>query len=50
MKKTYNDFGGQKHFVLCSPTPALDYFFLYKIERRNSPLYKMDVPIRIRVS
>lgn len=24
--------------------------FLYKIERRNSSLYKMDEPIRIRVS
>lgn len=30
IKKTYNDFGGQKHFVLCSPTPALGYFFYAK--------------------
>lgn len=37
-------------YVLCSPTPALGYFFLHKIERRDTPLYKMDMPIRIRVS
>ena len=28
MKKTYNDFGGQKHFVLCDATPALRHFFI----------------------
>lgn len=48
-KRIYNSSEGQKRFVLCSPTPALGYFF-YKIERRNSSLYKIDVPIRIRVS
>ena len=35
MKKTYNDFGGQKHFVLCSPTPALDYFFYIKLKEET---------------
>lgn len=49
-KRIYNTTEGQKHFVLCDETPAFCHFFLYKIERRNSSLYKMDVPIRIRVS
>ena len=34
-KRIYNTSEGQKHFVLCSPTPALDYFFYIKSQEET---------------